>query len=41
MPLAMVSLYHQCSFPQGKMNKNGRLMIGVPPESIGVACESG
>jgi hypothetical protein len=23
------------------MNKNGRLMIGAPPESIGVACEIG
>jgi len=23
------------------MDKNGHLMIGAPPESIGVACESG
>ena len=23
------------------MDKNGRLMTGAPPESIGVACESG
>jgi hypothetical protein len=40
MPL--VILYQQCSFFQGKkIDKNGRLMIGAPPESIGVACESG
>jgi len=39
MPL--VILYHQCSFSQGKMDKNGCLMIGAPPEGIGVACESG
>jgi hypothetical protein len=40
MPL--VILYHQCSFSQGKkMDTNGRLMIGAPPESISVACESG
>ena len=23
------------------MDRNGHLMIGAPPESIGVACESG
>ena len=28
-------------FPRTKMGKNGRLMIGAPPESISVACESG
>jgi len=28
-------------FPRKKMDKNGRLIIGAPPESIGVACESG
>ncbi|KAF2882926.1 hypothetical protein ILUMI_23249, partial [Ignelater luminosus] len=27
--------------PRKKMDKNGQLMIGAPPESIGVACESG
>jgi hypothetical protein len=28
-------------FPRKKMDKNGRLMVGAPPESIGVAWESG
>ena len=28
-------------FPRKKMDNNGRLMIGAPPESIGFACESG
>jgi hypothetical protein len=28
-------------FPRKKMDKNGRLMVVAPPESIGVACESG
>jgi len=28
-------------FPRKKMDRNGHLMIGAPPESIGVACESG
>jgi hypothetical protein len=28
-------------FPRKKMDKNDRLMIGAPLESIGVACESG
>jgi hypothetical protein len=28
-------------FPRIKMDKNGRLMIGAPPESIGVACKNG
>ncbi|XP_071635524.1 uncharacterized protein [Temnothorax longispinosus] len=27
-------------FPRIKMDKNGRLMIGAPPESIGVACKN-
>ena len=28
-------------FPRKKMDKNSRLMISAPPESIVVACESG
>ncbi|XP_046417413.1 MFS-type transporter clz9-like [Neodiprion fabricii] len=28
-------------FPRAKMEKNGRLMVGAPPESIGVAAKSG
>lgn len=28
-------------FQKVKMDKNGRLMIGAPPESISVACKSG
>ena len=39
MPLLI--LHHQCSFPDEKIDTNGHLMIGAPPESIGDACESG